>query len=252
MSPAATATGQASSEKKPSRRLSLAAQRRRRERRLRRMKRALIAALAIALVVTAGWLIGFSTVLATHTVAVSGTKLLGTDRVKGVAAVPIGLPLARQDTTAIARRVATLTQVASVSVDRRWPHTLSIQVVERQPVVAVRTGEGYLLVDRTGVAFEIVSALPRGVVTVGIDSTDAALLAQAGTIVTEMPAGLREQVAAITAKTPDSFRVTLDSGLTVVWGSADQSALKGQVALLLLKKKPKAIDVSAPHSPAVR
>jgi cell division protein FtsQ len=237
---------------KVSRRPSLADQRRRRERRLRRIKRVLIVVLVLAVLAAAGWLVGFSSVLATKKVTVSGTRLLTVDAVKTTAAVPIGLPLARQDTKAIADRVAGLAPVDTVSVERSWPSTVTIRVVERQPVVAVRGGSGYLLVDRTGVAFETVSLLPAGVVEVGIGSGNAALLAQAGAVATAIPAALRDQISVISATAPDSFRIKLHSGLTIVWGDADQSALKGQVALLLLKKKPKAIDVSAPHSPAVR
>jgi cell division protein FtsQ len=219
---------------------------------MRRIRRTLVLLLVIALLVTAGWLVGFSSVLATERVTVSGTGLLSVDSVKKAAAVPIGLPLARQDTSLIASRVAGLAPVDTVTVDRRWPNTVSIAVVERTPLVAVKTSGGYLLVDHTGVSFETVSLLPAGVVEVGIASGNAPLLADAGTIVSAMPSVLRDQVATITADAPDSFRVRLDSGLVVTWGGADESALKGQVALLLLKQKPKAIDVSAPHSPAVR
>jgi cell division protein FtsQ len=212
----------------------------------------LIVVLVLAVLSTAGWLVGFSSVLATRQVAVTGTKLLNVDSVKTAGAVPIGLPLARQDTSAIANRVAALAPVDTVSVDRTWPHTLTIRVIERKPLVAVHGASGYLLVDHAGVAFETVSLLPAGVVPVEIDSGNATLLADAGVIASAIPAGLRDQVATISATAPDSFRVKLDSGPTIFWGDADQSALKGQVSLLLLKKKPKAIDVSAPHSPAVR
>jgi cell division protein FtsQ len=257
MSPSTTATRDSRPPKpqaggNTARHPSLAEQRRRRTRRVRRIQRVLIVALVVAVLAATGWLVGFSSVLATKRVAVSGTKLLSVDGVKTAAAVPIGLPLARQDTSAIADRVAHLAPVDTVSVDRGWPHTLTIRVVERTPLVAVRGGTGYLLVDHTGFAFETVSRLPAGVVEVGIESGNAALLAQAGTIATAIPPALRDQVVTISASAPDSFRVKLDSGLTIVWGDAGQSALKGQVALLLLKKKPKAIDVSAPHSPAVR
>ncbi len=251
--PADASSGdQRSTRRASSKRPSLAEQRRRHERRIRRIRRALIVLLVVALLAAAGWLVGFSSVLATERVTVSGTRLLTVDQVKTAAAVPIGLPLARQDTTAIARRVASLAPVDTVTVDRDWPHTVSIKVVERTPLVALKAAGGYLLVDHTGVPFETVSLLPAGVVEVGIDSGNATLLADAGTIAASMPTALADQVATMTADAPDSFRVKLDSGLVITWGSADESALKGQVALLLLKQKPKAVDVSAPHSPAVR
>ncbi len=250
--PAGTSSGGSGSNRHRSNRPSLAEQRRRHERRIRRIKRTLVVVLVIALLAAAGWLVGFSPVLATERVAVSGTRLLSVDGVKKAAAVPLGLPLARQDTTAIAERVAGLAPVEVVTVDRSWPNTMSIKVVERTPLVAVKASGGYLLVDHTGVGFETASLLPAGVVEVGIASGNAPLLVDSGTIVSALPNALRDQVATITADAPDSFRVHLDSGLVVTWGSADESALKGQVALLLLKQKPKAIDVSAPHSPAVR
>ena len=208
--------------------------------------------LVIALLAATGWLVGFSSVLATERVTVSGTRLLSVDGVRKAAAVPIGLPLVRQDTTAIAARVAGLAPVDTVTVDRGWPNTVSIKVVERTPLVAIKTSGGYQLVDHAGISFETVSLLPAGVVEVGIAADKVPLLADAGTVVSTMPNALRAQVASISADAPDSFRVHLDSGLVITWGSADESALKGQVALLLLKQKPKAIDVSAPHSPAVR
>jgi len=213
---------------------------------------ALIVVLVLAVLAAGGWLIGFSSVLATEKVSISGTKLLTVDAVRTAAAVPIGLPLVRQDTTAIANRVATLAPVDTVSVDRSWPHTVAITIVERKPLVAVKTGSGYLLVDHTGRAFETVPALPNGIVQANVDPANADLLDEAGAIALSVPAALRGQIATIDAAATDSFKVHLNSGLTIVWGSADESALKGQVSLLLLKKKPKALDVSAPHSPAVK
>ena len=231
---------------------SIAAERRRQQRRFRRLKAALIAVLVLAVVLTAGWLVWFSSVLATEKVAISGTKLLTTDGVRTAAAVPMGLPLARQDTAAIADRVATLAPVDTVTVDRSWPNTVVVKVVERVPVVAAKTGAGYQLVDHTGKAFENVAALPDGLVVANVDPGNAALLVEAGTIATDVPNDLRSQIASIDGTSTDSFKVHLSSGLVITWGSADQSTLKGQVSLLLLDKKPKAIDVSAPHSPAVK
>jgi cell division protein FtsQ len=219
---------------------------------MRRLRQLLVVVLVLAVVLGAAWLVWFSSVLATEKVAISGTKLLTVDGVRSVAAVPMGLPLARQDTGAIADRVATLAPVDTVTVDRSWPNTVVVKVTERVPVIAVRTGAGFELVDHTGKAFENVPDLPDGLVVANVDPGNAALLVEAGTIATEVPNELRSQIATIAGTSTDSFTVRLNSGLVVTWGSADQSALKGQVTLLLLDKKPKAIDVSAPHSPALR
>ena len=186
------------STRRRSNRPSLAEQRRRRERRIRRIRRALIVVLVVALLAAAGWLVGFSSVLATERVAVSGTRLLTVDGVKTAAAVPIGLPLARQDTTAIAERVASLAPVDTVTVDRSWPNTVSIKVVERTPLVAVE-GRGRLSAGgpHRRRASRPSSLLPTGVVEVGIDQRQRRAAADAGTIAAALPTALRDQVATI-------------------------------------------------------
>ena len=208
--------------------------------------------LVIALLAAAGWLVGFSSVLATERVTVSGTRLLSVDGVRKAAAVPIGLPLARQDTTAIAARVAGLAPVDTVTVDRSWPNTVSIKVAERTPAGRRQDSGGYQLVDHAGISFETVSLLPAGVVERRHRRRQRSAARRCRHHGQHDAERVASQVATISADAPDSFRVHLDSGLVITWGSADESALKGQVALLLLKQKPKAIDVSAPHSPAVR
>jgi hypothetical protein len=38
----------------------------------------------------------------------------------------------------------------------------------------------------------------------------------------------------------------------VHWGDAEESPLKARIVAALLTKEPRAVDVSAPHNPAVR
>src|SRR5439155_1590835 len=52
---------------------------------------------------------------------------------------------------AVAARVRRLPWVERASVRRRWPGTVSIAITERRPAASVRgSGDGWLLVDRTG------------------------------------------------------------------------------------------------------
>lgn len=228
---------------------SLTEQQRRRRSRRRAARRGLVALLVVAGLV---WLVGFSSVLDTRSVAVSGTKIITPDEVRRSARVPLGRPLARQDVGAVRDRVAGLPAVESVRVSRSWPHTLSVSVVERKPVLAVASGGGFTLIDSAGVSFQTVSVPPAGVVRTEIDRTEAALLVQAGQVAAGLPEALRKQTRTIRAGSPDSFRLVLDSGLVVTWGTAADSPLKGEITLALLERKPKAVDVSAPHSPAIR
>ena len=102
----------------------------------------------------------FSTVLVTKRVNVVGTHDLTPAQVSLAAQVPLGVPLARQDLDAIAERTTTLPAIEAASVTRDWPSTITVTVVERRPVLAVRQPEGYVLVDKSGVAYQTQQVLP--------------------------------------------------------------------------------------------
>ena len=162
------------------------------------------------------------------------------------------MPLARQDLTAIAGRASTLPQIQSAEVSRRWPNTIRIAVVERRPVLGVRQPEGFVLIDSHGVAFEIQPSLPNGVLQADVDPSNVAVLVEVGSIAAAMPAALRGRVERLQATSRSSIMVVLSNGVRVNWGTDANSALKADIVLALLKRKPSTIDVSSPHNPSIR
>lgn len=220
--------------------------------RRRRWLRWLVALLVLALLGGVVWLLGFSSVLATKDVSVTGAKVLSKNEVRETAAVPLGLPLARQDLDTVAGRVARLAPVERVTVDRIWPDTVVVHVTERTPLLAVKQDVGYALVDADGVAFDEVTSLPAGIGLAEAKLSDRALLIEIGTVATAMPEDVRQTITKIGATSPSQLTVTLASGVTVNWGSADQSKLKAEIVTALLERKPKSIDVSSPRNPAIR
>lgn len=211
-----------------------------------------VACLVLALIGTGVWLLGFSSVLATTAVNVTGVRVLKIERVREAARVPIGLPLARQDLDAVAARVAALVPVESVTVDRAWPDAVDITITERTPVLALSEPGGVTLVDKAGVAFDRAAKRPVGIVLADVDRGNAALLVQIGIVARALPADLRNKVISVKATTPNQLTLILVSGMTVNWGTADQSALKAQILAGLLPTKSRTIDVSSPHNPAIR
>lgn len=198
------------------------------------------------------WLVGFSSVLATQGVQVHGLKTLTEDEVTDQAEVPLGVPLARQDLEAVAARVAVFPQIEDVLVERTWPQTVSVTVTERTPVFAVRYAHLYVLVDKNGIPYLTVPTQPDGLPLAAASKDDRASLAEIATVSGSLSAKLRQQVVTIRAESPYALVLVLDSGVQIAWGTSEQSPLKGQVALALLKQDPKAIDVSAPHHPTIR
>jgi len=191
-------------------------------------------------------------VLAAREVTVTGQRELTEGQVRDAAAVPLGVPLARQDLDAIAQRAGSLPQVASATAERRWPHTVDVAVVEREPLLAIRQPAGYALVDARGVAYDTRAEVPDGVLLTAADPTAGPLLTDLGVVAAALPPELRDRVEQLRASAPDDIVLELESGTAVRWGDASESVLKGQVVEALWTKRTQAIDVSAPHTPAVR
>jgi cell division protein FtsQ len=199
------------------------------------------------------WLVYFSDVLTVRTVSVVGNRALSARQVVHAAQVPMEVPLARQNLDAIAQSTTSLPAVERASVSRSWPRTLTVTVVERRPVLAVRQVGGYLLVDRLGVAYEQRRSVPRRVVHAHVNVADRALLRDVGLVATALPETLRSKVRTLSAGDRDRITLVLKSGVRVNWGSSADSPLKAQIVEALLKRKPAAtIDVSSPHTPAAR
>jgi cell division protein FtsQ len=207
------------------------------------------AVVGLVLIGAALWILYGTSVLGVREISVRGATIVTDDDVRAAAAVTVGTPLARVDTGAVAARVRTLAPVASVDVSRSWPGTLVVDVTERVPVAAVTVPTGFALLDATGVAFETVPAVPGGVVALKVAApgpTDPATVAALKVLVALTPP-LRSQLAAISAPSPTAIRLELTGGRTVIWGSAEQTDVKVQVATALLGRPGKTIDVSAPE-----
>ncbi len=221
--------------------------------RRRRLIRAGIVLVALVLAAAGVWLAYFSPVLSTRQVIVHGVHTLSADQVIAAADVSLGRPMLRENLDSVARRTAALRPLESVSVKRRWPNTITINVVERRPLLAVRQPGGYLLVDRHGVAFRPATTAPHGVVIVDVNPDNVDLLTEVGTVASSFSKSFAKQVQSIKATGPDDITVILDSGVNVFWGHSADSALKAKIAAALLKQHPKtSINVSSPHNPTTR
>lgn len=220
-----------------------------------RRRRLKLISLVVAVLLVAGagvWLVGFSSVFALRTVQVNGATLTGADNVRAQAKAPTGTPLSRVDTSQLATRVAALPAVASVKVTKKWPNTIVIEVTERVAVVQRVASSGYQWIDAEGNAFHSTAAAKTGLVTVSVPEGDRRLYRDAATVAAALSPALKQQTSTLKVPSPDAISLALTKGRSVVWGSADQSALKSQVATALLSVKATVYDVSAPANPTSR
>ena len=224
---------------------------------VRRRPWLLAAWLAGVLVLLAGgvWLVEFSPVLVARSVLVGGVPQGSLADITRRAAVPMGTPLARLDTAAIARRVIATGTLANVTVSRSWPSTVVISASPRVPVLAVKNPQGEVqVVDAQGIAFATVSSPPKGVPvinTVEIPPSKDSLRA-AIAVLEALSSVQRSSVTGVTVS--GANMVTLKLGaVTVVWGGASEPELKVKVMTTLLTQKGVGmIDVSAPRTPVTR
>jgi len=217
----------------------------------------LSALLAVVLAMIAGgvWLVELSPVLVARSVRVEGVPARDVAGIVGRAAVPMGTPLAKVNTLAIARRVILTASLAEVTVSRSWPGTVLISATPRVPVLAVRNPQGQVkVVDAKGVAYATVTAPPKGVPLIDTveDPSSLESMRAAMTVLRALSAGQRDKVTRVTVMGPNMVTLKL-GGVTVVWGGASEPELKVKVMSALLKQKGVAtIDVSAPRTPVIR
>lgn len=248
------------SQKPTPEQLRLAKERRRfaRRRRLRQLGRMRTALLLVGLVVAlavAAWAVLASPLLAVRGVKVTGVQQMPASEVTQAAKVRTGAPLAKADLDAIRARVENLATVRSAAVSRCWPHDVCIKVTERQPAAVVQRDGALWSVDGEGVVYRQVAQQPPGVPVIQMQpDTSAYALSQAAAIVVALPAGVAAQVDHVDVRTMDAISLQLRSGATVVWGSAQDSALKAKVLGPLVAAQPKAhvYDVSVPGRPTVK
>jgi cell division protein FtsQ len=210
---------------------------------------------AVAVVALLVWVVGFSSLLAVRTVEVVGVPSAEARAITGLAAVPLGTPLARVDRDRIADRVRQRATLANVSIERSWPSTLVIHASPRVPVLVAKNPQGQLhVVDARGVAYAQVRTAPRGVPVV-LAASDAALtpeaLRAAVSVVTVLPAAVERRTTNVSVS--GANLVTLKVGRTsVVWGGVSEPQKKLKVLTALLPGSPRLIDVSAPDTPITR
>jgi cell division protein FtsQ len=159
----------------------------------------------------------------------------------------------------VAERVQALPRVASVDVGRDWPHTLTVTVTEREPVLAVpgAGAAGVALVDATGFAYRTIAVAPRGLPVLRLPAGAAPVPGDASTVAAvrvlgALPPDLRRRVTEVRANGAFDVELTLGGDTTVRWGGDTENARKAAVLRALLTRPGSVYDVSSPDLAVVR
>ena len=207
--------------------------------------------LVLALLGTGIYAVWFSPWLDVEEVDVSGALTVDADDVRARAAVEDGTSLARVDLAAAEARVGSLAVVKEVDVSRQWPDTVLIEIVEREAIAVVEIGGRLRGMDADGVVFRDYNRAPPGLPRVQTDiGTSAEALREAALVISALPESLTLLVDYLQVTTVDEISLFLKDGRQVVWGSADDSETKAEVAIDLLQKIDADVyDVSVPTQP---
>ena len=200
----------------------------------------------------------YSPLFAVEKVHVVGTSLLDAAAVEEALQDQVGTPLPLVDESAVKAALIAFPLVQSYSLEARPPHELVVRIVERLPVGLIKTAAGYTLVDAAGVALSTTEkpAAGRPLLTIA-GGTGSKAFGAVGEVMRALPEAIRGQVTAIAASTPDDVTLTLGAtGTEVVWGSADDSAMKALVLQKVMQSRApesvSAYDVSSPNAVVVR
>ncbi|GAB90393.1 cell division protein FtsQ/DivIB [Gordonia rhizosphera] len=232
-----------------------------RARGLSRGTQLLLGTLAVIVVVVGlGCVAYFTPLMSVRSTDIRDNHAVPTDEILSAARVPDGTPLLQVDTREVANRIAAIPSVESVRVQRSYPSSLTITVVERRPVVRITDGDkvhvldasgvGYLTYDKTTGVPPEVNRLPE-FSTPNPGPADPTTTATLGAVA-ELPESISKQLIAVSASSPVDIEFTLTGDKTVVWGDSDHGAEKARTLNALLSRQARVYNVSSPDFPAYK
>lgn len=204
---------------------------------------------AVILLIGGSVAAAYSPLFAVEKITVAGATTLDPATIEAALADQLGTPLALVDTSEVKASLLAFPLIETYALEARPPHDLTVSIVERTPIGVIRSDAGYTLVDAAGVALATTSDQPAGQPLVDVEGgIDSAAFESAGLVVRALPADIRAALTGVSATTADDVTLTLSSGLTVVWGSADDSAVKAVVLSTAMAKNPNAASIDVTSS----
>ncbi|TQK19344.1 cell division protein FtsQ [Microbacterium sp. SLBN-154] len=226
-----------------------------RQRRRRALWVSAIGAILVVAGVTAA--VAYSPLFAVERVRVVGAVQLDAGGVEAALSSQLGTPLPLVDEAAIQDTLSDFPFVQSYTLEARPPHELVVRIVERAPIGAIASASGYSVVDAAGVVLSASTEPPPGEPVLDVrGGVDGDAFAAVGRVMRALPASIGDQVTAVSATSAFDVTLTLTSSSRVVWGSAEESAMKARVLETVMAARPAdtvtEYDVSSPDAVVIR
>lgn len=201
----------------------------------------------------------FTPLLAVEKIEVTGISRLKEKSIVNALISQVGKPLPTINSADVEKSLNSFPLVESFSIVSLPPHTLRIQIVERQPIGVIQISGTSYLYDPAGVRIGISNG-SENLPLIAIEGSPekSKQFKAAIDVLMALPANLLQRVAEINAKSKDDVTMRLRgyAGQKIIWGDGTDSVLKSRVldALIANQKKTDRVtyDVSSPNAPVVR
>ena len=212
------------------------------------MRSRLILFVSGVLLISATYVLGWSSLFTVSSVEIIGTKSQLSSNIS------VGDRLARIEPRAVAAKFEDLDWVADAKVSRNWVSgKVTIEITERTPVAIFNK----TVIDSTGKSFAL-RGTPSSTL-VQIQAVDLTAATKAVTFFSSLPADLKSTLKVVKVRGTGALVLEVDNAgknLEIRWGNDGDNELKLKVykALIALPENAeiKRVDVSAPHAPIVK
>ncbi|MDN6529683.1 MAG: FtsQ-type POTRA domain-containing protein [Brevibacterium sp.] len=208
---------------------------------------------AILIIAAVLW---FSPLLALGKVSVKGSQLVDHEQVsESVLKAYGGTPLPRVRPGSVEKGVLNeFPRTKEASVHYSGPRSLSIEITDRRPVLAITTTEGFQLFDEEAVDLGTVDDAPKGVTVLeeSHGAPDQKTVSAVIRFMAELKPELRSDLSSVQAKDEKNLTGVIETGETkakVALGDSTSANLKMRTALQLAAAGRTEIDVSVPSVP---
>ncbi|SJN08367.1 Cell division protein FtsQ [Leucobacter sp. 7(1)] len=169
-----------------------------------------------------------------------------------------GVPLALVDDAEVHRALEPFPVIQRYAVERTPPHTMTVRIEERVPVISLPVEGGIGQYDAAGVLLGVQEAAPAGVPlgTNAVADLSSGAFRSAARALRDMPAELRAVIASVSATSAQDVTFVLTDGIEVLWGDAEQTKRKAMVLSAMLGSlgdhPVEHVDVSSSEAPVFR
>ena len=215
--------------------------------------------------VSLGWVLFMSPLLAVRNVAVVGASETPVADVVRAAGIGENENLLLLSGRSVVHRVEALPWVKGARVERMLPGTVRIRISERRPAMVLSLGAARWTIDASGRVLESGSATTGLPVLAGVQvgTIEPGLTLQTGEATDalkayrSLPPSMKRRVVGVFASTIERITFSLDDQTQIRYGAAEDIAAKNDVLRALLRRleaeslTPGYIDVRVPERPAV-